>query len=84
MRRTRRRSGEVRTMRQAIISLLGRAQGPAPLPAALHRGRTRHGRGARPLGLLGGGRHVPRLREALPRGGGNHHRYVELYITSIM
>ena len=73
-----RRSGEVRGLRSAFVSLLGRAQGHTHLPAALHRGRTRHRRGPRALGLLGGGRHVPRLREALPRGSGSHRRRIPM------
>ena len=82
--------GEVRTMREAFLALLGRAQGTSHLPATIHRGRTRHGRRARTLGLLGGGRDVPRLRKAFARGDRNYHGrirdddldgYVEFFIA---
>ena len=69
LRRLRRRSGrrgEMRELRTPIISLLGRAQGNARPSAALHRGRARHGRRARTARLLGGGRHVPRIRRGFP------------------
>ena len=60
------RSRQVRALREAIISLLRRAQGNARPSAALHGGRTHHGGRARPSRLLGGGGDVPRLRESLP------------------
>jgi len=68
------RSGEMRALRPPIVFLLGRTQGHTRPSDTLHRGRTRHGRGTRPPRLLGGGRHVPRLRETLPGRGRGHRR----------
>ena len=70
------RGSEMRELRAPIVSHLGRAQGNARPSAALHRDRARHGRGARPPRLLGRGRHVPRLRSALPGGGRGRRRYL--------
>ena len=76
LRRARAGGGEVRTLRIPLLHPFGPTSRPAPLPATLHRGRTRHRRGLGHLGHLGGSRHVHRLRQAITRGGRNHHRRI--------
>ena len=50
LRRARTGDREVRALRIPLVCPLGRAPRHAPLPAALHRGRTRHRRGPRDMG----------------------------------